>query len=289
MSCTMLLKTRIYERMEKLIRKPGSAGKFYSKQKNILEREVAVYLESSNTIDVPSRVYGLVAPNDKHIISGGVAARAYRQVMDQDIDYVVVISTSSHTYFEEISVFNGDAYSTPLGKVEIAKDMVERIAGMHQNIIASTLGHESDEHGIEVQLPFLQHVLYDFKLIPIVMGNQDPNNIEVLTRVLSDVLANENALIVASSNFSSNHTYEKARIIDQVAVDHIKKYDTTRLDSDFQNDKVEMGSGGAVITAMHVCKNLGATTSDVMLYRNSADMDSARMQVEGYISALFYR
>jgi len=284
----MFVKTRVYERMEKLIRQPGSAGTFYSKQKNILEREIAVFLESSNPSKNIGNVVGMVVPNDALLSSGGVAARAYRYVLDQDIDYVVVISTSLHTYFEEVSLFKGDAYSTPFGQCEVDRDLVWQIANSHERIIESTLGHEMEEPGIEVQLPFLQQVFYDFKLVPIVMGNQDPENIEILTKVLSEALKGKKVLIIASSNLSENHNYERASIIDKTTMLHLQNFNASQLNDDYQEGVVEMNCGGAVITVMNVCKNLGAKSSKVLLYRNSGDMGSNKESVTGYASALFY-
>lgn len=284
----MFVKTRIYDRMEKLVRQPGSAGKFYSKQKGILEREVAVFLENSKPFTVPGKVFGMVVPHDPYIISGGVAARAYRQIMDQEVDYVVVVSPSHHTYFEEISLFKGDYFATPLGRAKIDRDIVWQITNNHHNLISSTLGFENDEHGIEIQLPFLQHVLYDYKLIPIVMGNQDGENIEILSKALSEVFKEKNVLMIASSNLSTSHPYEKARMIDESTITHIQDFETKKLNEDYQSGNAEMSGGGAVIAVMNACKNLGAKNAKVLLYRNSGDMGSSKTDVVGYMAALFY-
>jgi len=284
----MFVKTRIYERMEKLIRQPGSAGKLYSNQKGILEREVAVLLENAKTINIPNKVYGMIVPNDAHLKSGGVGARAFRHLIDEEIDAVVIISHSRSTYFEEVSVFKGEAYSTPLGQVSLDKDLARQISNANDKIIESTLGHESEEHGIEVQLPFLQQVLYDFKIVPICMGNMDTENIDILTDVLSSALKGKNVLIIASSNLSENHSYDRASVIDNVAINHIKRFDTDGLNKQYQDGSVELTDGGAIVTTMNVCKKLGATKSNVLLYRNSGDMGDSRQQVVGYIAALFY-
>lgn len=280
--------TRIFEGKETLIRQPASAGIYYSKQKDILEREVAVFLESSKAIEIPKKVYGMVVPNDAYIISGGVAARAYRQILDLDVEYVVVISASVHTYFEEVSLFKGDAYATPMGNVEVDKDLIWKISNHNSRLITSTLGHEVDEHGIEIQLPFLNHVIGDFKLIPITMGNQDNENIKILSTALSTVFANKKVLVVASSNLSSNHSYDRAGIIDKRTISHLENFENDKLNTDFQDGSVELSAGGAVITVMNVCKNLGADKSKVLLYRNSGDMGNDRDKVVGYASAIFY-
>jgi hypothetical protein len=274
--------------MAKKVRQPGFAGTHYSQQKGILEREVAVLLESAKPVSIPGKLFGMVVPCDKQLVSGGVAARAFRQLLEENVDDIVVISPSHRTYFEEISIYDGDAYSTPLGEVLMEKDVINELVGFHNNIIASSLGHESDEHGIEVQLPFLQQVLYDFKLIPIVMGNQDPTNVAILTEALTKVLKGRNIAIIASSNLSGNHTADQASLVDKIAMNHIQKFDIKNLLKDFQEEKIELSGCGPLAVTMGVCKNLGATKSDILLYRNSGDTGSSKKSVTGFVSAIFH-
>lgn len=274
--------------MSKTIRIPGFAGNYYSKQKGILEREVAVLLENAHPVKVPGHIYGIIAPCDKQLVSGGVAARAYCQLVDQDIDYVVIISPAHHTYFEEISIYNGDAYSTPLGEALIAKDLVQEIVSCHNNIICSDLGHDREEHGIEVQLPYLQQVLYDFQLIPIVMGNQDGVNVKTLMEALGKVLKGKNVVLVASSNLSTNHAYEQASLVDKSTIHYVKNFDFNSLSKEYQANSIELTGGAAVATVMGASKQLGATKSNVLLYRNSGDMGGSKKNVSGFLSAIFH-
>ncbi len=267
---------------------PGFAGNYYSKQKGILEREVAVLLENAHPVNISGHIYGIIAPCDKQLISGGVAARAFCQLVEQEIEYVVIISPAHHTYFEEISIYNGDAYSTPLGEVEIAKDIVKELTDCHSKIVCSDLGHEREEHGIEVQLPYLQQVLYDFQLIPIVMGDQDGSNIKILTDALGKVLKGKNVVIVASSNLSTNHSYDQASLVDKTTVHHIKNFDFNSLSKEYQDNSIELTGGGPVITAMGASKMLGAIKSNVLLYRNSGDMGGSKSTVTGFLSAIFH-
>ena len=271
------------------VRLPGVAGLFYSGQKNTLEREVAIFLETATPLEIVSEVYGLVAPHAGYMYSGGVAARSYRQVLDREYEVVVVIAPSHHVYFEEISVYDGDAYQTPLGNVEVHKELAKELTQKHPNIIYSDIGHEKDEHSLEVQLPFLQHVLGDFLLIPIVMGNQDHGNIQILSDALSDLLKDKKALIVASSDLSHYYSSDKAMVLDSVVVEHINNFDEDRLEKDLQVGLCEMCGGGPVITMMKTCRNLGANKSKVLIYRNSGDVTGERDQVVGYLSAMIYK
>ncbi len=270
------------------IRKAAVAGTFYPAKKETLERDVAVFLENSLPVEIVTRIFGIAVPHAGYMYSGGVAARAYRQVMDRDFDLVVVISPSHRIYFEEISVYNGAAYQTPLGDIPVDQDSAKKLASLHPGILYSDLGHDIDEHALEVQLPFLQQVFYDFKLLPIIMGNQDAANIEILTDALTKLLADKKALIVASSDLSHFHSYEKAKTLDNVVVEDVARYDYKKLAGDLQKGLCEMCGAGPVITTMKVCEKLGANKSKVLLYRNSGDVTGDRDQVVGYMSAMFY-
>lgn len=273
---------------EKKIRKPAVAGMFYSKQQGTLEREVAVFLENSPKIEIVNKIYGIIVPHAGYLYSGGVAARAYRQLIDRDFDTVVVIAPSHRIYFEEISVYNGSAYNTPLGDVPVDRDLSRQIVNIHPKIVHSDIGHNIDEHSLEVQLPFLQQVLSEFKLIPIVMGNQDYSNIEILTNALTKVLKNKNALVVASSDLSHFYSSDKASLLDNVVVEDVGNFDEEKLNQNLQKGLCEMCGSGPVITTMKVCRNLGADKSKILIYRNSGDVMGDRSQVVGYLSAMMY-
>lgn len=274
--------------MSEKIRKAQVAGSFYSNNKETLERDVAVFLENSHPVEIVSRVYGLVAPHAGYMYSGGVAARAYRQVVDRDFDVVVVISPSHKIYFEEISVYNGVAYESPLGQVKVHQELAKKLASLHPNIIYSDLGHAIDEHALEVHLPFLQQVFYDFKLLPIVMGDQKPENVQALADSLAKLLQDQTALIIASSDLSHFHSYDKAKLLDNVVVENIGNYDYDKLAEDLKKGNCEMCGGGPVMATMKACEKLGANKSKVLLYRNSGDVSGEREQVVGYLAALLY-
>ena len=270
------------------IRKAAVAGSFYPAKKETLERDVAVFLENSLPVEIVTRIYGIAVPHAGYMYSGGVAARAYRQVMDREFDIVVVISPSHRVYFEEISVFNGTAYQTPLGNIPVDQHSAKKLASLHPGILYSDLGHDIEEHALEVQLPFLQHIFYDFTLLPIVMGNQDKANVEILADALAKLLVDKKALIVASSDLSHFHSYEKAKTLDNVVVEDVAQYNYTKLAEDLQKGLCEMCGAGPVLATMKACEKLGANKAKVLLYRNSGDVTGDRDKVVGYMSAMFY-
>jgi len=271
------------------IRPPMVAGMFYPQKKISLEREIAVYLENSPVLPISGKICGMVVPHAGYMYSGGVATRAYRQIMDREIDVVAVISPSHREYFTEISIYDGYGYSTPLGILPVEKTLAHQLAEASPQIILSEKGHRFEEHALEVQLPILQEVLSDFKIIPIVMGEHSYGNIETLAKALAGVLAGRKALLVASSDLSHFYNAKKAAVLDNVVIDDLKNFDDEKLFQDLQQGYCEMCGGGPAIAVMKACKLLGANKSDVLIYRNSGDITGEYEEVVGYLSALFYQ
>ncbi|APF17513.1 AmmeMemoRadiSam system protein B [Caldithrix abyssi] len=271
-----------------IIRKPAVAGMFYSGNRSTLEREVAVFLENSNQEKNVRHIYGVVAPHAGYMYSGGVAARAYRQVMDFEYEVVVVIAPSHHVYFETVSIYDGDFYETPMGLIPVDKNLCRQLADFDQRLTLSSIGHEGEEHALEVQLPFLQHIFEEFKLVPIVMGDQSMKNIQALANALAAVLDNKKTLIVASSDLSHYHSYEEAVRLDSVVISHINNFKEDNLYEDLQSGLCEMCGGGPVIAMMKACRKSGADKAKVVLYRNSGDVTGERAPVVGYLAAIVY-
>ena len=270
------------------IRPPSVAGMFYPEKKTVLDQDVAVVLEESRDYEINGVINAIVVPHAGYIFSGGVAARAYRQLLDRDIETVVVISPSHGEYFTEISIFDGFAYRTPLGSIPVDKDLAKKLSEYSSRIILSEKGHRSNEHALEVQLPFLQKVFDGFRFVPIIMGEHSKENIQVLAEALAGELRDKKGLIVASSDLSHFYSDEKAAKLDQIVIDNIEKFDEEQLFQDLQAGHCEMCGGGPAVTAMKASKLLGANQSKVLLYRNSGDVTGDRSEVVGYLSAIFY-
>ena len=271
------------------IRPPSVAGMFYPEKKMDLDQEVAMVLEESKDYNIPGEIVSIIVPHAGYMYSGGVAARAYRQMLNRKIDTVVVIAPSHREYFREISVYDGHAYSTPLGTVPVDKVLAQNFAETNPEIILSEKGHRFDEHALEVQLPFLQKIFDDFRFLPIVMGEHTRENINMLAQGLYQVLKNENTLIVASTDLSHFYNNEEASALDQVVIENIKNFDEEKLYQDLHSGKCEMCGGGPAMAAMKASKLFGAKKSEVLLYRNSGDITGDKSEVVGYLSAVFYK
>jgi AmmeMemoRadiSam system protein B len=271
------------------IRSAMVAGMFYPRDKSNLEREIALFLENASQIDIQDKVVGLIVPHAGYMYSGGVAARAYRQVMDKRYDIVVVISPSHREYFPGVSIYDGNGYETPLGIIPIATELAQIVTERYPQLRLGDEGHRTEEHALEVQLPFLQKVLEDFELLPVMMGDQSKENIAVLAEALAQELQNKNALIVASTDLSHFYPYDKAALLDHIVVNDINAFNEDKLIDDLDRKRCEMCGGGPAAAAMKAARLLGANRSKVLIYRNSGDVTGDKGEVVGYLSSVLYK
>ena len=182
--------------------------------------------------------------------SGRTAARAYKQLEGQSYDVVVVIAPSHTVFFQGASVYSGGAYQTPIGVADIDRDLSEAIAGINPSVYLSNKGHTGGsvrgEHSLEVQLPFLQQVLGSFKLVAIVMGDQEEATCVGLGEVLASALEGKNSLIVASTDLSHFHPEKEARALDGNILKAIEKFNPEMLLSILSSGSGEACGGGPV-------------------------------------------
>ncbi len=214
----------------KTVREPAVAGMFYPASATKLSAEIKYHLDSAQLKKSYEQIFGIISPHAGYVYSGKTAAHAYKAVENKNYKTVVVISPSHREYFPGISIYNGDAYKTPLGEIELDKEMIAGLVAEKSYIFEGMNGHRS-EHALEVQLPFLQTVLKGFKLVPIVMGDQRKMFVDTLAEKLAQVIDDE-TLIVASSDLSHFHSKVEADMLDSKVEKRISDFDYEGLLSD---------------------------------------------------------
>jgi AmmeMemoRadiSam system protein B len=127
--------------MEENIRNPAVAGQFYTADAKALRKEIEGYLDDTKAAAADVDIIALVSPHAGYLYSGKVAAHGYSLVRGKSFETVVVIAPSHVEYFDFCSVFDGDAYSTPLGEVPIDKNISESIASKRDLVRSSERGH----------------------------------------------------------------------------------------------------------------------------------------------------
>jgi AmmeMemoRadiSam system protein B len=270
------------------IREPAVAGAFYSRDKRILERELGMLLEAAPVLKIPRKIRAIISPHAGYLYSGGVAAKAYSQILNANFKRVVIIAPSHEESFNFSSIFDGAGYSTPFGVVPTDRELSQKLISESDQIRLSQKGHSLGEHAIEVQLPFLQSCLGRFKIIPIAMGEQNREQIDALSKVLGKILPADDTIILASSDLSHGHPHEIAKKMDGIAADAINAFDDNMLWREIQEGQTEMCGYGPAIVALKTARSLGAREAKVLLYRNSGDISGDYLSVVGYLSAIIY-
>ncbi len=263
------------------------AGSFYPDDPYVLGMQIEDYLNNAKLLDI-NNIKALICPHAGYIYSGQVAAYSFKQIINKKFDSIIIISPSHSESFDFVSVYDGDAYNTPLGRVGIDKKRSALLVENNPHIRFSDKGH-NNEHSIEVQLPFLQYMFKEFEFIPVVIGSQSIQNIHAIGKTISEVFENENIIIIASSDLSHYHPYNDAVILDRQVENLVGKFDIDNLEDEFLKSKVEMCGGGPVIAAMIAAKNLGADKALILKYLNSGDISGERKAVVGYLAAALFK
>ncbi|MGC8885366.1 MAG: AmmeMemoRadiSam system protein B [Candidatus Nanoarchaeia archaeon] len=258
------------------IRRPAVAGNFYPENKTELEKQIETFLNTAKTLEIKPKA--LIVPHAGYIYSGSVAATGFKQLENlenqkQNFEkrrWKVILLGPSHYYpFAGLCFADYDFWETPLGKIRTIKPKIS------ENIFEFTEAHEP-EHCLEVQLPFLQKTLLEFSILPLLVGEIDPD------AAAEELLPyfDESVILVVSSDLSHYHSYEKAKAIDNVANKAIPN-----IDLDLAK-KIEACGKIPILIALHIAKKLG-WKGRFLDYKTSGDTGGPRDRVVGYGAYVF--
>jgi AmmeMemoRadiSam system protein B/AmmeMemoRadiSam system protein A len=273
----------------KEIREPAVAGTWYSDNPDVLSKEIRRYLGDAKKEGIGGKVIALVAPHAGYYYSGSVAAHAYKLIEGETFETVVVVAPSHQALFKGASLYDRGGFRTPLGlvpiDVELSKKMMEK-----EKLIQFLPEAHSKEHSLEIQLPFLQVALKPFKLVPIVMEpSWSWETCQALAKAIAETVRGKNVLLVASTDLSHFHPYNKAVGLDKVVLNHIERFDPEGLNRDLKQGRCEACGGGPIVSIMLAAKALGADKGKALKYLNSGDVAGDKSRVVGYGAGVFYK
>jgi len=272
------------------IRRAAVAGTWYSGDPEALRKEISTYLENAKLADISGGIVALVSPHAGYAYSGFTAANAYKQVKGNRYDAVIVLAPSHHEAFYGASVFNKDGYETPLGIVPIAKDIADAIIAADQNFRFSWEGHGSEEHSLEIQLPFLQVAIPDLKIVPISLWDYSWQNCERLAKAITKAVQGKKVLVVASSDLYHGYSYRECQETDQRTLSTILELNPEKLCREFQSHNLMACGAGGIVVAQMVAMNLGANKAKIVYQTNSNDVTRSRGgYVVGYGAVAIYK
>jgi AmmeMemoRadiSam system protein B len=264
-------------------RNPTVAGYFYPESPADLKATLAKYIDNTAPKE---EVIGLLMPHAGYIYSGAVAGAAISRVKFKDT--FIIIGPSHSGMGKPFSVMPEGTWRTPLGEVEVNKELAYKIIGFSKYAEEDYLAHEN-EHAVEVQIPFLQYIKPDIKIVPIILaGDADVIYKEIGHAIVKAIKGlRGNVVILASGDMTHYQSADMAREKDMKAVEAMLALDEDELTQRYNNLNITMCAYGPLVTLIAAAKELGADNAELVKYQNSGDASGDYSSVVAYAGVIF--
>ncbi len=287
------------------MRYPAVAGAFYEGTKESLLRQIERCYTSKlgpgtlpKTAEGPRRLLGLVCPHAGYQYSGPVAAFSYTALAQDGLRASYVVLGPNHYGIGAPLAVTRQDWETPLGPVPIDPDLLKALS---KSPLEDDVAAHRQEHSIEVQLPFLQHLSSRMRFVPVCMGFQEYELAAEVGELVADAVRDRDAFIVASSDFShvgmnynqmpprGKSAPQWAKEQDTKALDRILALDPKGLQDRVHRDDISMCGYGPVTAMLVAAKKLGARDAKLLKYGSSSDVSGDRDMAVGYGAVAVYR
>jgi AmmeMemoRadiSam system protein B len=281
------------DRKEKL-RFPAVAGQFYPGEREELSQMIDEFLKNAKVPKIEGKIFGILVPHAGYIFSGPVAAHCYKAIEGKNFDTVVLIGDSHYEYFDGVSIWDRGEWETPLGRVKVDEELAKEILNFSKRFLVKDSAHLF-EHSLEVQIPFLQKVLKNFKILPLIFGSED-KDWEELARAILKSIEKKKILVVASSDLSHYPPYEVAQRADKRTIEGILSSDPEKFKEEIETLKKLFPdvdtfacAQDTIKTILEISKNLKGKAK-LLKYQNSGDtIYGEKSQVVGYCAIAFIK
>jgi AmmeMemoRadiSam system protein B len=249
-----------------------------------LRKTIDRYFANVKLPSFGGNLLGLISPHAGFEFSGQVASYGYKLLSNCRFDLVVVVSPLHRPLSEGYVTSSASFYETPLGKVPVDR---KSIGALSEEVKLDSVFSDK-EHSLEIQLPFLQVALDDFKLLPIMVGMRDVYSCEDMITGLLKIVQNKKALFIASSDLHHEYNYEEVVRRDKTVVDTLAGYDMEKIRKMLAPSDCTVCGKVPISIVLDVTKRLGANQFKVLCRTNSGDITGekkAGQYTVGYLSA----
>ncbi len=263
---------------EKITRLPAVSGTFYPDTKEKLLWMLSDFFGASKNKDIKN-IKAIITPHAGYVYSGQIAANAYKQIEDySNIERIIIIGPSHNEYLTGFGLSRADEWQTPLENVEIDKEINDKLSSYDE--FSFNDNALSEEHSLEVQIPFLQNILKTpWKLTPIIAGSVSDENIKIAASHLAEII-DDKTLIVISTDLSHYNDKGTAKKLDQKCIDSINNLS-------FDPECEACGEIGIKLL-LEIAKQKN-WKSEIIKYGDSGDITGDNSSVVGYVSAIFMK
>jgi AmmeMemoRadiSam system protein B len=259
------------------VRRPAVAGQFYPGDPGVLRGQVQKYVAEATLPKDLGAVRAVIAPHAGYVYSGPTAGYAFKAlaVLPRKAWTVFLLGPAHRAYFRGVALGEYSAFHTPLGDVPIAVDRVEEMVARSPLYVRAPEAH-APEHCLEVEVPFLQMTLSNFRLVPMLFGDVNPRDVGA---ELADHVS-EDDLIVVSNDLSHFYPYDKAKQLDHSLLDALMAGDETGVLSG-------EACGRAPVAVLMTIAHRKGWRPHLLDYRTSGDTAGDKWQVVGYGSVAY--
>ena len=262
-----------------MIRKPAVAGRFYPANPVELQNALNTFIDPVQT---RTKVLGVVVPHAGYIYSGHVAGAVYSRV---ELPVRNIVLCPNHTGFGvPLSIMRSGVWRTPLGDMEIDEELSAELMKSDPRLEDDIEAHRL-EHALEVQLPFMQHLLgASVRFVPITLGTGNLDRLQELGRAIAKVVqaVAPGALIIASSDMNHYESDAITRVKDRKAIDQMLTLNAEGLYDVVRRENISMCGYGPAVSMLTAAKILGASKAELVRYATSGDVSLDFDHVVGY-------
>ena len=299
-----------YDGVMNAVRPAAVAGSWYPAIAGALAKEVDQYVADADVDPIPSHVRAVIAPHAGLMYSGPVGAFAYKLVRDTNYGAIVLVGPSHFVGFEGVSIWPAGGWQTPFGLVTVDGDLAGAISRRSDVVIEHPAAH-GREHSLEMQLPFIAHLMPGVPIVPLVMGRQTRATAEALGDAIATAVAARTpaqtrqkgpgaddldptgprpgeVLLVASSDLSHYEDASVASRMDAIVMERVNALDPEGLMDALEREPRHACGGGPMVTVLRAARQLGATHAKVLEYADSGDITGDKSSVVGYMAAAIW-
>ena len=264
-----------------IVRKPVWAGLFYEDTPSGLRRHIDQLAGKAQKTNIPipknKRLRAIIMPHAGYVYSGWTAAHAARVLQTGQFSKVILLGPDHRVGFKSAAICDATAYETPLGKINLHKDSAK--LRLQPDLFQSLPVSQDKEHSLEVILPFLQRILGDFQLVPVMIGQADVSQISNAL----DSIFDSDTLLVVSSDLSHFLSYADAVVRDRETIDEITNLTPDKL---IKTDNRACGKTPILILTELARRHHWQPL--LLHYSNSGDTAGDRSRVVGYATVAFF-
>ncbi|MDD5678899.1 MAG: AmmeMemoRadiSam system protein B [Kiritimatiellae bacterium] len=276
-----------------VVRHALGGGRWFPDDKATLGKMVNEYIAAAQVNPVKGRIIGAISPHAGYVYSGPIAGYVFRAIQEQAAkgnapDTVVILGFSHRGGFRGVALMDGDAIRSPLGEMALDKDAAALLASNRPSIYLDYAPHNG-EHSAENQIPFVQSVLPNARLVVALIGDHEPKTLNEMAGGLVELAKAKKILVIASSDMLHDPDYNLVTRTDQVSLKNVAAMKTQELMAHWSYENQIFCGMSAIAVMMQFAEKQGCREGIVLRYRNSGDdhPESRGNWVVGYGAVVF--